>query len=76
MSSGSSGKSVIVPDPSRSMFCFMRRILRGILRVYCLLREVWEHNDFICVGHSRLGNISALSQRHARLYGIYYHYCV
>lgn len=26
MSSGSSGKSVIVPEPSRSMFCFMRRM--------------------------------------------------
>ena len=27
MSSGSSGKSVMVPEPSRSIFCFMRRIL-------------------------------------------------
>ena len=27
MSSGSSGKSVIVPEPSRSIFCLMRRIL-------------------------------------------------
>lgn len=28
MSSGSSGRRVTVPDPSRSMFCFRRRILR------------------------------------------------
>ena len=27
MSSGSSGKRVMVPEPSRSMFCLMRRIL-------------------------------------------------
>lgn len=27
MSSGSSGKRVIVPEPSRSMFCLMSRIL-------------------------------------------------
>lgn len=27
MSSGSSGKSVTVPEPSFSMFCFMSRIL-------------------------------------------------
>ena len=27
MSSGSSGKSVMVPDPSRSMFCLIRRIV-------------------------------------------------
>lgn len=27
MSSGSSGKRVMVPEPSRSMFCFMRRMI-------------------------------------------------
>ena len=32
MSSGSSGKSVTKPEPSRSMFCFMRRIF-GLVRL-------------------------------------------
>lgn len=27
ISSGSSGKSVTVPEPSRSIFCFIRRIV-------------------------------------------------
>ena len=30
MSSGSSGKSVMVPEPSRSMFCLIRRMVRGL----------------------------------------------
>lgn len=33
MSSGSSGKRVTVPEPSRSIFCFMRRIAVDIFVV-------------------------------------------
>jgi hypothetical protein len=32
ISSGSSGKRVMVPEPSRSIFCFMRRILSWPIR--------------------------------------------
>lgn len=31
ISSGSSGKSVTVPEPSRSIFCFIRRIVEKIM---------------------------------------------
>lgn len=31
ISSGSSGKSVTVPEPSRSIFCFIRRIVEKLL---------------------------------------------
>lgn len=44
ISSGSSGNSVMVPEPSRSMFCFFRSILK-------LLECVWYMDRvFILVG--------------------------
>jgi hypothetical protein len=38
MSSGSSGKRVIVPEPSRSILCLMRRISSSLCRFggYCV----------------------------------------
>jgi hypothetical protein len=68
MSSGSSGKRVIVPEPSRSMFCLMSRILerkRGFL-TYPICGFVCD--DFIAFGSSRLKNVQPRTLCPARLY--------
>lgn len=44
MSSGSSGKRVMVPEPSRSMFCFIRRIC-GVKKIAfdnCEASGMWD----------------------------------
>jgi hypothetical protein len=52
MSSGSSGKRVTLPEPSRSMFCFMSRMLGGRDFILCCLRgmgvvEIVSHHPAV-----------------------------
>lgn len=41
MSSGSSGNNVIVPEPSRSIFCLIKRIFAGRLCKFPGSRACW-----------------------------------
>jgi hypothetical protein len=47
MSSGSSGKRVIVPEPSRSMFCLMSRILKSQEGIWEEIRCGFLCDDFV-----------------------------